>query len=255
MEGKKADDPTFYQRRTFAHSFRSRTKNSKQKMDEQMRISHSLFSGEKELRFAFTQIPFWMAGILIDFIFKALFNTRFDIHRYTERGTIQNVCVCCKQHISNNSQKNVRFIAQILLNCPANRARYIIFICWTFIAKNLCKPEKRGKNLLCAQWRTKKSEYSKKIMVLMSPYFGPRVFFFLLGFGTIPFGYFRAFRFKLRRQLIKRGMFFKQWAEKNIYLVRRKGKLQTNIFSEPSSWTKLRNLSTFTTDAKKISLK
>lgn len=54
-------------------------------MDEQMRISHSLFLRKKQLRFASTQIPFWTAGILIDFIFQALFNTHFDIHRYRDR--------------------------------------------------------------------------------------------------------------------------------------------------------------------------
>lgn len=54
-------------------------------MDEQMRISHSLFFEKKNnLRFASTQIPFWMAGILIDFIFKALFDTCFDIYRYAQ---------------------------------------------------------------------------------------------------------------------------------------------------------------------------
>lgn len=115
------------------------------------------------------------------------------------------MCVCYKWHISNDSQKNVRFIAQILLNCPAKRSRYILLICWTFIAKNLCKPNQKKEKKIC--FVLNKKRMFQENNGAYEPLFWLASFFYLLGFKTLPFRYFRAFRFKLRRQLIKRGMF------------------------------------------------
>lgn len=85
VEEKNVNDLTFYQRRTG-----TRTQNSKFQIKQNWTnkcVFHvPLFS---KTRFLSAQIPFRMAGILIDFIFKALFNAVFDVHRYGEG--MQNV--------------------------------------------------------------------------------------------------------------------------------------------------------------------
>lgn len=154
-----------------------------------------------------------MAGILIDFIFKALFNTHFDIRQYTrkERKSIQTKCY--RQQLSKK--------CSLKLNRPENRARQAIFICWTFIAKNVCHQINEKKEILF--WicfvLSKKNDYSKKIIVLISSSFGSHILF-------------SAEIRKICDANLLNAKCFKQWAEKSIHSVKEqkmREKLQTNI--------------------------